>query len=214
MHRAARGLSRHVNEPGAKGFTLVSVEGGRVRAVEPIFVDVVRWARLAVDVSTASSLDDTCPLIAQALHTAVEGADGRMLAVRLVLTGASEAHRLLAGEPERLDAECSSLALQARGQVWIERVEVQTTLPGASPPIGEGFNDLIQLLHDVRQDPEESASILAALHHGLAKLPGAARANAGLNELDPERFGRLLADAEALLLHHLAAPTSSERAAP
>ena len=195
---------RHVNEPGAKGFTLVTAEGGRVRAVEPVFVDVVRWARLEIDVSAASSLDDTCPLIGQALHAAVDGADGRTLAVRLVLTGASEAHRALAGEPERLEAECSSLALQARGQVWIERVDVQTTLPRATAPVGEGFSDLVQLLSDVRQDPEENASILAALHHGLAKLPGAARANADLNELDPERFERLLADAEALLLHHLA----------
>ena len=52
--------------------------------------------------------------------------DGRTLAVRLVLRGACAAHRALAGDPERLAAECASLALQSRGDVWIERVDVET----------------------------------------------------------------------------------------
>jgi DNA repair protein SbcD/Mre11 len=203
---------RHVNETGAKGFTLVTVEGGRVRAVEPISVDVVRWARLAVDVSAASTLEDTCPLIADALQSALDDAEGRILAVRLVLTGASPAHGALAGEPERLAAECSSLALQSRGDVWIERVDVRTTLPADPSGASEGFGDLIRLLHQIRHDPEERAVIRAALEEGLARLPGAARAKANLNELDPGRLERLMTDAEALLRYHFKdANSSSER---
>lgn len=194
---------RHVNEPGAKGFTLVTVEGGRVRQVEPIQVDVVRWARVVVDVSSASALDETCPLIGRALKAAVDEADGRMLAIRLVLTGASPAHRVLAGDPERLEAECSSLALQAQGDVWIERVEVETVLPETAPTSSEGFNDLVQLLRDVRTDPDECAVIRDALEQGLGKLPAGARAKSGLDHLAPEQLERILADAEALLLHHL-----------
>jgi DNA repair exonuclease SbcCD nuclease subunit len=194
---------RHINEPGAKGFTLVTVEGGRVRHVESIAVDVVRWARVTVDVSSASTLDETCPLIGRALQSAVDEADGRMLALRLVLTGASPAHRVLAGDPERLEAECLSLALQTRGDVWIERVEVETLLPEVTPVSGEGFHDLLQLLHDVRADHDERALIREALEQGLGKLPGGVRSKSGLDELTPEQFERILADAEAMLLHHL-----------
>jgi exonuclease SbcD len=194
---------RHVNEPGAKGFTLVTVEGGRVRQVEPIPVDVVRWARIVVDVSSASALDETCPLIGRALKAAVDGADGRMLAIRLVLTGACPAHRALAGDPERLEAECSSLALQAQGDVWIERVDVETVAPETASTASEGFNDLVQLLHDVRTDPDERTVIRDALEQGLGKLPAGARSKSGLEDLAPEQLERILADAEALLLHHL-----------
>jgi exonuclease SbcD len=194
---------RHVNESGAKGFTLVTVEGGRVRQVEPIPVDVVRWARVTVDVSSASALDETCPLIGRALKAAVDEADGRMLALRVVLTGASPAHRVLAGDPERLEAECSSLALQARGDVWIERVEVETVLPEATAAPSEGFNDLVQLLRDVRLDPDECTAIRETLEQGLGKLPAGARSKSGLDDLAPEQLERILADAEALLLHHL-----------
>jgi hypothetical protein len=46
-------------------------------------------------------------------------------------------------------------------------------------------------------------------------VPGPARSKADLTELDPERFGRLISDAEALLLHRLGADVpQSERAEP
>jgi exonuclease SbcD len=199
--------ARHVNEPGAKGFTLVTVEGGRVRAVEPVAVDVVRWARIVVDVSSAATFEETCPLIARGLQSAIDEADGRTLAVRLVLTGASPAHRVLAGDPERLEAECTSFALQTRGDVWIERVEVGTVPPNAESAPGDGFHDLIRLLGDVCRDPDERTSIQVALEHGLGKLPGAARSRSGLDALGPEQFERLLMDAEGLLLHRLATGT-------
>ena len=80
---------------------------------------------------------------------------------------------------------------------------VNAVLPDAASAPGEGFHDLIQLLHDVRTDHDERAAIRESLEHGLGKLPAGVRSKSGLDDLAPEQFERILADAEALLLHHL-----------
>ncbi|MBP1807441.1 metallophosphoesterase family protein [Rubellimicrobium aerolatum] len=195
---------RHVNEPGAKGFTVVTVEGGRVRHLEEVHVDVVRWTRLEVDASSADTIGDLCRPVSAALREAVRAAEGRTLAVRLVLTGASPAHRALAGDPVRLEDECHSVAIQAGEDVWIEGIEVRTRPPSAAPGLGEGFSDLLRLLREVQDDPAERADLLRVLEGGLAKVPPPARAEGGLDGIGADRLDRLLAEAEALLLHHLA----------
>jgi predicted phosphodiesterase len=193
---------RHVNEPGAKGFSLVTVAGGHVTNVEHVSVDVVRWATLVVDVSGAETLEDLCPRVGQAIAEAVADADGRTLAVRLVLRGACAAHRALAGDPERLAAECASLALQSRGDVWIERVDVETD-PALLHTETGALADVTQLISHVRTDPADMDQIRVALERGLDKIPLPLRTEAGLAGLSAEQCARVLADAEALILHKL-----------
>ncbi len=193
---------RHVNEPGSKGFSLVTVEGGRVRAVEHVPVDVVRWGRLEVDVSGAPSLDDLCPAVGDAIDTAVADAEGRTLAVRLILTGACGAHLSLAGDPDRLAAECASLAIRARGDVWIEGVEVRTTSHVTSADPGS-LADVVALIERIRSDPDDAEEIRVALERSLEKIPAALRAGADLAALTPDRWERVMASAEAVILHRL-----------
>jgi DNA repair protein SbcD/Mre11 len=195
---------RHVNEPGAKGFSLVTVEAGRVSGVDHIPADIVRWATLVVDVSGAATLEDICPSIGLAINEAVAEADGRTLAARLVLKGPCPAHRVLVGDAERLAAECASLALQARGDVWIERVEVETE-PAAVEAETGALADMIALIGRVRVDPAEADHVRIMLEHGLDKVPLPVRAEAGLSGLSPEHCARILADAEAMILHRLSA---------
>jgi DNA repair protein SbcD/Mre11 len=196
--------SRHVNEPGAKGFSLVTVEGGRVRGVEHVPVDAVRWATVAVDVSGTAALEDLCPRIGRAIARAVADAGGLTLAVRLVLRGTCAAHRALAGDPERLAAECASLAIQSGADVWIERVEVETE-EEALQADAAALADVRELIGRVRADPAEVDRIRAALERGLDKVPLPLRAEAGLAGLPAERCARILADAEAMILHRLSA---------
>ena len=80
---------------------------------------------------------------------------------------------------------------------------VETVLPETAQASSEGFNDLVQLLREVRTDPDECAVIRAALEQGLGKLPTGARAKSRLDDLAPDQMERILTDAEALLLHHL-----------
>jgi DNA repair protein SbcD/Mre11 len=193
---------RHINEPGAKGFSLVTVNAGRVEKVEHIPVDVLRWASIVVDLSGAATLDDVCPRIGHAIDEALARADGRTLAIRLILSGACAAHRVLAGDPERLAAECASLAIQARGDVWIERVVVETdhVLETDSSTMA----DVMQLLGRVK-DSSDSELIHVALERGLDKVPIALRNEVGLSRLSPEQYNRVLADAEAMILHRITA---------
>ncbi|KAA2241174.1 metallophosphoesterase family protein [Salinarimonas soli] len=194
---------RHVNEPGAKGFTLVTVAGGRVSSVEHVPVDVVRWATLRIDVSGSPTLDELCPRIGEAIDAAVADAEGRTLAVRLVLSGACAAHVSLAGDPERLAAECASLALRARGDVWVERVEVQTRAEAVGD---EGaLGDVLALIERVRTDAGEIDEIRVAVERSLDKVPAAIREEAELATLSPERWDRIMAGAEAMILHRLSA---------
>ncbi|MGI3776540.1 MAG: metallophosphoesterase family protein [Janthinobacterium lividum] len=117
---------RHVNEPGERGGTLVEVRDGRV-ALRHVAFDVVRWERLAVDVSGAADLGDAMALVRAAAGAAVERADGRLLALRVVLTGASAAHAALAGASGEVRELVRSELLAAAGEeAWLEGVQVAT----------------------------------------------------------------------------------------
>ena len=117
---------RHVNEPGERGGTLVSVRDGRV-ALRHVAFDVVRWERLAVDVSGAGDVGDAMALVREAAGAAVERADGRLLALRVVLTGASAAHAALAGAAGELREMVRGELLAAAGEeAWLEGVQVAT----------------------------------------------------------------------------------------
>lgn len=117
---------RHVNEAGERGGTLVSVEGGRV-ALRHVAFDVVRWQRLVVDVAAASDVGDAMALVRAAVGEAVERADGRLLALRVVLRGACAVHAALAGDAaetrERVRAELLAVAGE---EAWLESVQVAT----------------------------------------------------------------------------------------
>lgn len=197
---------RHVNEPGAKGFSVVTVDGGRVQAVHHVPVDHVRWTTIEVDASGAADLDELCPRIGKAVDAALAEAEGRTLAARLVLKGACPAHKALAGDPDRLAAECEGLALQAPGDVWIERVVVETTRP-AEQAEAAGLSDVLELIGRVRGHPEEAAEIRATLNQGLGRLASQLREQTGFAALDDDHFQRILDDAEAMILHQVAVGT-------
>jgi DNA repair exonuclease SbcCD nuclease subunit len=198
---------RHVNEPGEKGFTLVSVEGGRVREVLPCPVESLRWVDLRIDVSRAESIEDALPAIAEAFAEASARADDRALAARLRLVGASPAHGALIAERERLEAECDSLAEQALGTILIEKILIETR-PAAFPSDPALVRtDLAPLLRGVAEDAHETADLRLGLEDALRRLHPTltSRDDVGLTHIGDDRFAKLLADAEALLAHRLGA---------
>ncbi len=67
---------RHVNEPGPKGATLLTVRDGAIAAAEHVDLDVVRWAHLRVDLSGCTVFEESCGRIQQALSDAADDADG------------------------------------------------------------------------------------------------------------------------------------------
>ncbi|ACI97889.1 metallophosphoesterase family protein [Rhodospirillum centenum] len=194
---------RHANETGAKGFTLVTAEGQTIRSAEAVTADVVRWARVTADLTGCDTFDDACGRIGRGLVTELEAADGRALAVRLTLSGRTAAHRRIAGDLERTRAECAALAERA-GDVWIERVVVETAEPGRDgPPSADAFAELLRTVEAIKADPLEMAELRQDLEQALAKVPAPARRLVGLEDLDEARLASVLDGAAATLLHHL-----------
>lgn len=113
---------RHVNETGEKGATLVSVADGRVVDAEHRVLDAFRWARASVDLTGCTAEDAAMQAASAALAEALAAADGRPLAVRVTLTGATALHGGLIDLHEKLRAEARMLS----ESLWIEGVELRT----------------------------------------------------------------------------------------
>jgi hypothetical protein len=107
---------------------LVTVEAGRIAGIEHQVLDAFRWARTSVDVSDADTDDAVLATIHAALAEELSRADGRPLAARVVLTGATRLHealtRDLAGLRERVINEARAID---PARVWIEAVRLRTT---------------------------------------------------------------------------------------
>jgi DNA repair protein SbcD/Mre11 len=119
---------RHIRETGPKGATLVTVQDGRIVDVAHRDLDLVRWALLPVDLTGAASEDDAFAAVRAMLEAALDAAGDRLLAVRIVLQGATAAHpalvRDLGATRDKLHAEAAGCA--AAGTIWLESVAVRT----------------------------------------------------------------------------------------
>jgi exonuclease SbcD len=180
---------RHPKEQGAKGCTLVTVEDGRVVAAEHRAVDVLRWAALDVDAAGADEATLT-GRIAETVHAALAGADGRPVLGRLTLTGATDLHGMLLGDTDRLAAVCRNAAIEADGRLWMESVRVRTQ------PVPLAKDDVLAPLRAAFDAGLDDPALVRALLEEFAslrqKLPAAARDGLDLPE-DADAL-RLLAD--------------------
>jgi hypothetical protein len=61
----------------------------------------------------------------------------------------------------------------------------------------------VALIERIRSDPDDAEEIRVALERSLEKIPAALRAGADLAALTPDRWERVMASAEAVILHRL-----------
>lgn len=186
---------RHANETGSKGATLVQVTGGAVTDVDHRSFDVVRWARVPVALPLHADEDLALSLTRDALAVAVEQAEGRLLACRVVLSGACEAHAALARDlgaaREKIRAEATGQA----GPVWVESVDLATRPPPAQ--YNERTGAIGQLLHaidqasgsDIAEDLRSHAEALVERAR-FALTPGHLASRCAQGETDEELVNR------------------------
>ncbi len=150
---------RHINEAGPKGATLVRVRAGQMTP-EHRTLDVVRWDRVAVDLSGVQTAAARGARIRAALQQAVERTDGRLLAARMELHGATPLHAALARDPaataEEVGAEIAGLGLQ--DQVWVEKVAVLTRPVVALDDWRAGSDAAATLLRTLEAEPTEAVA--------------------------------------------------------
>ncbi len=117
---------RHIRETGARGATLVTVEAGRITEVEALELDVLRWVVCSVDLSGCDTSEQVYDAVRQALEQEKDLADGRTLALRLVLTGACQVHGKLHNQTPLWVERFQSIAAEFTG-MWLEKVKFGTT---------------------------------------------------------------------------------------
>jgi len=195
---------RHIREQGAKGCLLVTVGDDHRAKVEFRALDVVRWQRVRVDASTTANLDEALEAIGAVLDAASRECEGRTLAARVELAGASPAHGLFAAHRQRLTSEIRALASGIdSGHVWIEKV-VLATAPLGQPsanldgPIGT----LRRLLAELRADPSRIREF-AELDELASRVPAEVTERDSLRFDDPAWLASILEESEPLLVERL-----------
>jgi DNA repair exonuclease SbcCD nuclease subunit len=196
---------RHARETGPKGATVVTVEDGRVVSVDARTLDAVRWEVIAVDAAEAASADDVVDLLRNRIESAIADADGRLLAARVVVTGASAAHDELSCDPERWENEVRRVATEVSlDAVWIEQVRLSTLASFDLAAVRErddAIGQLARSLVGLRDDDAGLEALLAELAELDKKLPREAREGVdGLRLDDPAFVRELLGEVEQALI--------------
>jgi DNA repair exonuclease SbcCD nuclease subunit len=189
---------RSVRETGPHGAVLITVEQRRVTAIERLFVDEARWADLSVDISEIRRVADVPSLVTAAIEPVVTGTEGRLLAVRLQLTGTTGLRRVLAAERATLADEIQAACHRLHPDVWLEKLDLRLTEPvaTAATPLDVSF-DLDAALAALLNEPELRRSADAVVAEIAGKLPpGLAAREKPLGE----DLNALLAEARDLLV--------------
>ncbi|MCI4677353.1 DNA repair exonuclease [Rhodoblastus acidophilus] len=161
---------RNIRETGPKGAVLVDVADGQVRDLRRLIVDRARFAEIALD---AAGHDDAASLLRAVEARAggeVREAEGRPLALRIRIFGASPLHVQFAADPARWRDEIEAAAQRAHEDVAIERLLFETGAPPSAPRFDREF-DFAALLDACLADPGLREAALAALGTIEAKIP-------------------------------------------
>lgn len=208
IHFSGNLQGRHIRESGPKGCLLVTVDDRGQADVRFEPLDVLRWEQCALDATGAEDGYAVVESAAQALGEVVAKSDGRPVAARLEITGGCRAHEKLAADPLRWTNEIRLAAHGlGRGNLWIEKVRFQTSLPreldkslADDGPLAE----LVQYIADLRQDEAALSRLSGELADLARKLP------AEIKELedafrfdDPRSLTALLDQVQPLLVARL-----------
>lgn len=199
---------RHIRETGAKGCTLVTVDNGRVVAVEHRDTDVLRWISCKIDAGGACDADSVIDLVRAKIQRELDGNHGLPLAIRVNIVGACEAHPVLCAEPEKWVAEVRNAATDL-GEVWVEKVKLQTSHQQDLTAIlcrDDPLARLVRTIHELEAKPDLLDEYLGELADLKRKLPAELRDGDELVAVrDAERRKQCLEDVRQLLLPRLLA---------
>ena len=195
---------RHARETGPRGCRLVTVKDSlEVASAEWRDLDVVRWQVVEVPLAGVENEAGAIKGIREALAGAVASAEGRLLATRIHLTGATALHGSLHRDAQHWRAQVQALAQDfGEESVWVERLRVGTR------PI----YDLAELAardaltKTVLETLETATHHLPALPDDITEmldvLPPELRAEVAA-EWDPDQRPALMEEVRAIILEAL-----------
>jgi DNA repair exonuclease SbcCD nuclease subunit len=200
---------RHIRESGAKGCSLISVENNMVLEQKAIALDVMRWETLSLDISALPDLDALLDTATAGIRNRLALADGRALAIRIRIAGSGPLHRMLAVQPETVEQQLRSAAIEAsNAQVWIEKIELTTRPQLDLDRIAERDDPLGMLVRELRglaaDDAARASVVEEAIRDLQQKLPVELREGPHALLLDaPDVLAELLSEVEAEVIARL-----------
>lgn len=198
---------RHINEEGARGATLVTVQDGLVVSAEHHPLDVLRWQRLAVDATKATGQEVVLHQIRLSLENALIAAQGRLLVVRITLSGECQAHADLVKSSDETLNQVRGVAaeLATTDELWIESVVIATQPALDLEAMRAQPGAIGSLIEALERPPEIDASLKAFVADQLRRADGALPADHPALEISKGRIPEYLVEqARALVLAELA----------
>jgi len=167
---------RHARETGPKGCLLVAVDANHACHVQFQPLDVVRWEVTKVDVSEAVSLDDILAFCSAAIEHTYRAAEGRVLAMRLVISGRTVLHDTLLAQRHSVTNEIRAIATDVgSGDVWLEKIKIETAsnpVSGLDPLVSDdAMSEIVLLFQQAINTPSLLADLGLDLADAFKKLP-------------------------------------------
>ncbi len=196
---------RHIHELGPKGCLHVRVDDRNAVTTDFEPLDVLRWAAVTISLDGVQERNEAFEQIDGALRGVVEEAEGRLIATRIILTGATPLASDIAANPKQWTADVRATALDiGADKLWIEKIKHELSAPhdrdsgsGDDTPFAEVAAIVAQLTA-----PEQAASELGIDFTDLErKIPIEIRE--AINSSDAQWWREILCEAEAKLLVEL-----------
>lgn len=199
---------RHARETGAKGASVITVEGNVVQSVEHRALDVVRWEVVTIDAGPAADAHEVVDLVRAGLAARVSELDGRVLAARVVLAGCTRANGAIRRDVERFISEARAAVTDGFGDTaWLEKVIVRTRATidlERAREEASAVGHLARRLASMKEDPKELAELASVLADLEKKLPAELReGESALRLADPVILRAMLDDVEQMLVPRL-----------
>lgn len=177
---------RHARETGSKGCVLVNIDKGQT-SVSQIPVDVFRWEICKLNLSQITQAEDLLIEVRELVTEKLKQADGRTLALRFILEGATSIHNELHSYSERWINEIRATATDVGlGNIWVEKIKLQTRPLNAKTEADEGALDVLkEFLETLPKETKGLQALSKEFRSLINALPPEARLDDKANYIDP-----------------------------
>jgi DNA repair protein SbcD/Mre11 len=193
---------RHIRETGAKGCTMVTVDEGQVKEIEHHDIDVLRWAVCRVDLNDCEIEEECFDRVRRSLEQELARAEGRPIAVRLMLEGQTALHGNLHERSVHWMEEFKEIAASLI-EVWVEKIVLRTRKkrsPEEVPVEGSSINALIRAVEGLSRESRDLTDLVPEFEQLRSKLPPDLLTDEDPFHLQEEDMEALCEDLKELLI--------------
>ena len=197
---------RSPSETGSRGVYLVEIDDSRTANLDFRPTDTVRWEQREVDISTFQTEQELLDALHDGMQRLLDGADGRSIVARLMLTGRSALNRRLRREntvddlTEILNRDWAEQSPFA----WCERIEDASASPFDRAARLKGADFLAEVLRTADQ-AKSAVDLQEQVRAGLSELYAHHRFRRYLKDDTPDDndLSALIVEAEDVIVNLL-----------